>query len=307
MKKHIKVMVSALLATTMVFSSVAAMPVFAESDLQPFAIVSTQDVAYIQPVAMQAVEQNGKNVISSDKYMNKEIVVKLDVSNIENTAGFNNYTFFVTYDPNVVEMTGVATDIDDDCFVTYSSVDNSTGDIVKSRFYNISYINSNISFTPSATNTDYQDVAADGATTCAKLGKVKFANVVDYVVDPDNSESIASVKSSGTLVALKFKVVGEGDTKLAVDVSSAAVNGLKNSYDDALTTQSLDGNISVGKVNVLAGDVNIDGELTRADAAIMLKQISGVLKDDSVVEIGDCDNNGKLDMKDVIYVLNNLN
>jgi hypothetical protein len=58
--------------------------------------------------------------------------------------------------------------------------------------------------------------------------------------------------------------------------------------------------------NILMGDVNNDGEVTKIDAALILKYINGALpnfKTDYNYTMTDVNNDGKTDIKDVIYIL----
>lgn len=93
-----------------------------------------------------------------------------------NNPGFNNFTVFVKYDPTLLKATsGTWGDLLADVEGFKESADR---------------INQQIANVPSANNTDYAEVGADGVKTQAELGLVKIAGFskdasTDYVVDGD--------------------------------------------------------------------------------------------------------------------------
>jgi hypothetical protein len=207
---------------------------------------------YIKPV----LADNDESLTLNDD----EFVVNLDVSNVENTTGISSYTFFVTYDPNVVQLTGVASATDKSTYATYKSINDETGKTEDKTFFSITKIKGQITLVPTADDTDYKDVSADGVKTCAELGKVKIADIIT-ASDVNDSTKIASVDNSGTLFALKFKTVGVGDSKIAIDLNPDLVDGLNPTPKaaTAYTTVALDGNITV------SNDVSMQNYSLNAD------------------------------------------
>lgn len=56
------------------------------------------------------------------------------------------------------------------------------------------------------------------------------------------------------------------------------------------------------------GDTNLDGSVTKADAALLLKHISGISAlDDNVLHAGDMNEDGALTISDVIAIIKNIN
>jgi hypothetical protein len=216
-----------------------------ETTTETTTVSYSKDTVLVQPVAPVAVAQNGKNVVDSS---NKTFDVDIDLSQVENTEGINNFTFFVTYDPSVVKMTGVATPESTDGYVTY---DQTIGSLtIPTPLYDANAIAKSIAMVPTSDDVDYTDVITSGTTntlTCAELGKVKFAN---YIGVSGSDGRLLTAKKSGTLVTLTFEVIGTGDTQIAVDVESDRVDGFNSDpkAEKKMTSAALAGNIVIGTV-----------------------------------------------------------
>jgi hypothetical protein len=111
---------------------------------------------------------------------NQEFDVDLKVSN---NPGFNNFTFFINYDPSVVELVGFEKGIIElnDAFITKVPTNGVEG---------------------------YEALEDGNTKTAAKLGKVK----VTYY--HDQNKTISNITENGVLATLKFVTVGEGQSKI---------------------------------------------------------------------------------------------
>ena len=209
------------------------------------------DTILAQPVAPEAVAQNGHNAV--DKEVGETFNVNIDLSNVENTSGINNYTFFVTYNPDVVKMTGIveATQENIDSYVTYPIT--VAGMELAQTLYDVNKINQSIALTPAADEenfADYADVLTSDTSltaTCADLGKVKFSN---YIGDSSSDGSLVVATKSGTLLTLSFEVVGTGDTEIAVDLTYPTIDGFKSNPTSgvAIKSAAIAGNIWIEDV-----------------------------------------------------------
>ena len=209
------------------------------------------DTILAQPVAPDAVAQNGHNAV--DKQVGETFNVNIDLSNVENTSGINNYTFFVTYNPDVVKMKGIveATQENIDSYVTYPIT--VAGMELAQTLYDVNKINQSIALTPAADEenfADYADVLTSDTSltaTCADLGKVKFSN---YIGDSSSDGSLVVATKSGTLLTLSFEVVGTGDTEIAVDLTYPTIDGFKSNPTSgvAIKSAAIAGNIWIEDV-----------------------------------------------------------
>ncbi len=241
MKKSTKKLLSALVASVTAFTSISCAPALADENngqetntaytqTAADADVITSDTIIVQPVSPNAAVQGEENIIDYDTYIGKEITVNLDLKNVENTDGINNYTFFVTYNPDVVRMTGAASpDIENiDSLVTYPIT---IGNLqVDATIYDEYAIKDAVAFTPAAHEDNYEDYAdvitpdTSPETTCGELGKVKLT---DYIGDTDNEGNLITATKSGTLIPLTFEVIGYGDTEIAVDLTYPTIDGFR--------------------------------------------------------------------------------
>lgn len=310
MKRSAKKFLSALIASVTAFTSISCAPALANENSSQEADstyakttiqtdVITDDTIIVQPVSPDAVSYNRHNVIDYDTYIGKEFNVNIDLTNVENTPGINNYTFFVTYDPSVVRMTGLiepdASMLDN--FVTYpiiigsSQIDSPLNSSAKT-------VSKSIALVPGESKynyADYADVLTSDTSllTCGELGKVKFSNCIKT---PNSEDNLSVATKSGTLMTLSFEVIGYGDTKIAVDLTYPTVSGLCSAPKEstALKSAAVDGKIFVGNAPEVstetstetttetttepttapgtAGDVNLDGRISADDAAITLQE-----------------------------------
>ncbi len=163
MKKSIKKILSALVASAMVVAAVPAVS-YADKPTDWAMGVEDKDAAIVQYTVAQAV--------------NAEFQVPVMIFNNTNT---NNYTVYVEYDPSEVIITGAE-----------------AGDFSMSAE---DLLSKSINYVPAAGNPSFP--SADGVSTEAELGRVKFAFSAD-VAGVDNLTA-----EEATAFTLNFQVTKE--------------------------------------------------------------------------------------------------
>lgn len=233
-------------------------------------------VVYIQPVAEKGFVSDGHNVVLTNGQWD-QFTVNLKASGIEkfaeenNGCGINNYTLFLTYNPNVVRITGVTSPSETEIRARYVYCE-SNGKT--STLYNSNNISDSIYYAPSASNSQYADVGADGMKNCGELGKVKLAYVLR---DTDVDGKLLTATNDGTLVGFTFRAVGEGDAEISIDICSYAKGFSPAPYSESeMTTVAVDGNIYVRDISKggKTGDLDYDGKVTKEDAQLLMKYVA---------------------------------
>lgn len=270
------------------------------------------DTVYIQPVSPNSVKRNGMNVIDYSEYKDKEVIVNLMLSNVENTVGINNFTFFVEYNPKVMKMTGIYSPESLDGYVVYKDSQGNKNPIFK-NYRGMSITSCDV--IPKADDSEYADVITSGTIvnnlTCAELGKVKFAN---YIGDVDSSNKLCVAENSGIMISIIFELVGEGDSEIYVDLDSPTIDGInpRPSSERDITGISMPGNIIIEDIpNGKIGDINNDEMLSANDAATVLqkaldasyKMPCEALYYSSYMSICDVNGDGVLTANDAAYIL----
>ena len=221
------------------------------------------------------------------------ITFNVDVVNAEEVP-FNNYTYFISYDPNVIEAVQAV-----DAADPATTADGTAA-------YTLDNLNQSISYVPSATNSDFTDVDADGVKTAAQLGKIKIANYV-------GEDGVTLVTNSGTVASIQFVVKAEGDTKLAITLVDNGFYGAVGS--EIIDVMPISNTITITSGDEpapgIAGDVNMDGNITADDASFTLqKTLNNAFElpcqtayPDTYMLIVDVNNDGNITADDASYIL----
>jgi len=149
-----------------------------------------------------SVERGNAEMVASVVSEDKEfITVNYDV---KLNPGFNNATFFVDFDPNILEAVedGMSKNIG----------------INGKEFIPSARVRDQISYTPTVSNPDYANlsnlpdgVKVDGKTPAGKLGRIKLAS---YIEENDGEDKLLEVTETGTLFSIKFKKKAAGETTI---------------------------------------------------------------------------------------------
>lgn len=228
------------------------------------------------------------------------ITFNVDVANAEEVP-FNNYTFFISYDPNVIEAVQAVNPTNP------ATVD---GTPAYTLVFNLNGVDNSINYRPSATNPDFANLGADGVKTAAQLGKIKIA---DYV----GEDGVTLVNNSGTLMSIQFVVKAEGDTKLTITKVDNGFYGAVGS--EIIDVMPINNTITITSGDEpgpepapgIAGDVNMDGNITADDASFTLqKTLNNAFElpcqtayPDTYMLIVDVNNDGNITADDASYIL----
>lgn len=228
------------------------------------------------------------------------ITFNVDVANAEEVP-FNNYTFFISYDPNVIEAVQAVNPTNP------ATVDGTPAYTLVS---NLNGVDNSINYKPSATNPDFANLGADGVKTAAQLGKIKIA---DYV----GEDGVTLVNNSGTLMSIQFVVKAEGDTKLTITKVDNGFYGAVGS--EIIDVMPINNTITITSGDEpgpepapgIAGDVNMDGNITADDASFTLqKTLNNAFElpcqtayPDTYMLIVDVNNDGNITADDASYIL----
>lgn len=146
----------------------------------------------------------------------------------ENNTGFNNMTGFVYFDPTVLEAVDIDyTEMPVD-LIEYNQIPLFPSNVVSSR----------VDFVPKSHDTDY-NAKADGKTNAGKLGILKFSGYCSSSVDG----YLQNYTSTGTVIRIKFKAVGNGVSDVSFDKFSGTA--LKTGKSIPLTIKSASSSVSV--------------------------------------------------------------
>lgn len=154
----------------------------------------------------------------------------------------------------------------------------------------------------------------------------------DYAVNADNGVINVSwitfgganyhVKDTGVLMKLTGNVLssakGNSSAKInlvPIERETTPGSGVMNSeivvgyLDDGFNSVQYNTTVNAGYIKVMGrGDVNKDGEIDEIDASIVLRHISlgEAIPENYNASAADATEDGKVDMSDVIYILNNM-
>lgn len=154
----------------------------------------------------------------------------------------------------------------------------------------------------------------------------------DYAVNADNGVINVSwitfggasyhVKDTGVLMKLTGNVLssakGNSSAKInlvPIERETTPGSGVMNSeivvgyLDDDFNSVQYNTTVTAGYIKVMGkGDVNKDGEIDEIDASIVLRHISlgEAIPENCNASAADATEDGKVDMSDVIYILNNM-
>lgn len=192
MKKKI---LSMLLVTLMVFSQ--GVSTFAES------ISATTERVYSASMTVDTVPEY------STADFNEGETFYVDF-NINSCPGINAATFFVKYDPKVVQAVEASSSGAD--FIGYNNPE--IGGFAP--FITKNHIDTQLNNVVSVGDSDYSECNPDGVKTAAQLGKIKLNTLIKY---PNADASrLLETTNSGTLMRIMFKQVGEGSTDITLQI-----------------------------------------------------------------------------------------
>lgn len=173
---------------------------------------------------------------------------------LEEGADINNYTFFVNWNSDVLEVQDVydftANNgagkylLDDkdsegnaDWITWEATVDN---ELLKAELIRPELIQNQLNIEPAADNADYKDLlgstAAGAGVKARELGRIKLAGVAGLMLATSDEAEDAkgtnvSASGAGTLFTLRFKMLEEGGT---ADISIAPIAGKSTSADNGI-------------------------------------------------------------------------
>ncbi len=127
---------------------------------------------------------------------------------LNGVTGINNYTFYVDFNPAVLEAVGPQTVADADA-VTYTLDGVGTMKLVPEDL-----ITQQMADVPKTGDTEYDNALggkADGVKTAAQLGRIKLAGVAGL-----SNSSTATTNTDGKLFVIRFKVLAGGSTNVAL-------------------------------------------------------------------------------------------
>lgn len=160
--------------------------------------------------------------------------------------GYNNSTFRVKYDPNVIRMVfNETSDLENDGFITYEVTQGRSRRLFTNR-----EIMAQFAQVPSRRDqfNDY-DGLADGSKTAAEIGIVKFGQLVRNILSKPYD-----IFEDGIFIRLTFEVVGSGET----DIEIVPAGG---SSDIIYATQS-----QVKDVDLVPAHVKVNGAQTETES-----------------------------------------
>ncbi len=135
---------------------------------------------------------------------------------LNGVTGINNYTFYVDFNPAVLEAVGPQTVADADA-VTYTLDGVGTMKLVPEDL-----ITQQMADVPKTGDTEYDNALggkADGVKTAAQLGRIKLAGVAGL-----SNSSTATTNTDGKLFVIRFKVLAGGSTNVALSPVGGAGN-----------------------------------------------------------------------------------
>ncbi len=122
---------------------------------------------------------------------------------LDGNEGYNNSTFRVKYDPNVIRaVPNETSDNENDGFITYELY---RGEAF--RLFPNASIENQMNLTPSRGLDDFEG-RSDGKKTCAEIGIIKLGQMVRSV------SSVFEIKTNGIFLRMTFEVIGSGETDI---------------------------------------------------------------------------------------------
>ena len=152
---------------------------------------------------------------------------------VSGNTGINNMTFFVKYDPNVIQAVETTTYPED--IISYDD-----GNGVQTAFISNRLVNSQLKLVPHASDKEYEG-KSDGVKTAAEIGILKYSSAI-FASDENNH--LRNVTGDGTLFRLTFKIVGSGSTQVEIQTVNDVVKWVNG------TAENIDVDIQSANVNI---------------------------------------------------------
>ena len=164
-----------------------------------------------------------------------------------------------------------------------------TGGVVSAYAAEVSYDSTALEFVSAAEGNSDEGIVFDYN---AENGKV--------TISATNANNV----DSSLLFKLTFKALKAGSSDVSVSFTEFA-----DGNDALVNVSAAKGTVGITDGSVqpsLLGDVDVDGDVDKIDAAILLKHISGISTVTNPVALAnaDCDGISGIDMRDVIWILN---
>jgi hypothetical protein len=187
-----------------------------------------------------------------------KVTINIDTINADQVP-YNNYTLFITYDPEVIEAV--------EAVAPETPAKSANGNVA----YDLAAINGAINLKPSVANPDYADLVADLTTSpsAAELGKVKLAGIVGNA-SRDGHETISV---DGSVCAISFVVKSLGDSNFKIELVDNGFYG--DVSTPSITTQVVDNKIVFAEdtIAIPDTDVDMDNVWTANDSTMLLQKV----------------------------------
>jgi len=170
---------------------------------------------------------------------------------LNGNAGVNSYNMYIEYDPSIIQAVGVvpveAENIND--YVSYAGT--------KTIFDSVE-LGNQITMKPSANDSDYADLEADGVKTAAELGRIKYAYTI---TETDDNGNLIEAENDGTLFKIKFKALKSGTGSVSARIDNSGNPMFRPSPADKTTI-----NTNVKKASILIAEKGVEtDEITFKD------------------------------------------
>ena len=177
------------------------------------------------------VNKDGVIEITPDVVSKTDSQITVAYKIAKNTAGFNNYTMYLTFDSNVLRPVNA-----ENGDIAIDSID-ALGNSSKVYASNADNIVSQFTDVPAAGNTNFQ--GADGVKTQAELGKVKVSYCIfDKDFSSAGDGSLPKFTDEGTLFTVTYDIKGDvNGTALGVNVN--VINAVSSDLNIASTPSSV--------------------------------------------------------------------
>ena len=176
---------------------------------------------------------------------------------LSGNEGYNNSTFRVKYDPNVVmAVPNESSDLENDGFVTYEVAQGKSR-----RLFTNSFIEKQMNIVPAKGQKDF-DGLADGTKTSAEIGIIKLGQLVSSVV------SVYEIQENGIFLRMTFKVVGSGETNIEILKAAGSkvlvygINSVARDVDVEPVYVKVDGEVETSTESTTASDKESSTETT---------------------------------------------
>lgn len=215
-------------------------------------------------------------LVPSKNFVSKAEIFDVDF-NITKNSGFNNFTFFVDYDPNEVK------------FIKSENTAENVLTVGNTPIITNNAVNIQSEVVPSPNDPDYSGLGADGTKTAGELGRIKLSSRI-Y-----NNGILAETNATGKLLTMRFEASSSIGTRTTIKITPVnsgfspipKVGKYELSTEYVFAEIDIAGQTTYSKDNVVYIVDNATGTIISAETSEEYIDVPSVISKTTITNIGE--------------------